>query len=307
VLLFSAGKGRAVAGDWIKMRTALAAERATMVICELTGLDEFAVVGRLHAIWVWAGEHTVTGEVTGVTLKTIDRVTRFEKFGEAMKAAGWLETMPEGGLKFPRWKRHNSKASKERALAAVRQARKRRRERDGKRDKSVTPTVTNHAPRREETRGDERREENSNRDRTDRGAGPSQNLSPPLGRSRVNFSGREGEEPFDLSGVDWGLVVSLAEDVAKRVPPRTEDDRRAWLRYAVMAAQMFCDDWLIGSAEIVRNAKHTKQTRQAHFVAVLKSRAAEAIDGTDAETFNAIARRIEIPVEIWQSKVLEIR
>jgi hypothetical protein len=123
----------------------------------------------------------------------------------------------------------------------------------------------------------------------------------------LNFLGREGEEPFDLSGVDWDAVVSLAQDVAKRVPPRTEDDRRAWLKYAVMAEQMFCDDWLIGAAEIVRNAKATKQTRQAHFVDMLQRRAAEASDGTDVETFNAIARRIEIPDKIWHSHVLEIR
>jgi hypothetical protein len=138
-----------MAGDWIKMRTALGADRATMVICDLTGLDEFAVVGRLHAIWVWAGEHTVTGDVTGVTLKTVDRVTRLEGFGEAMKASGWLEVLPDGGLRFPRWKRHNSKAAKERALAAARSAKARQKKRDAKRDVDRDATVTNHATREE--------------------------------------------------------------------------------------------------------------------------------------------------------------
>ncbi len=146
------GKGLGVAGDWIKMRTALATDRAVMVICDLTGLDEFAVVGRLHAIWVWAGEHTVTGEVRGVTQKTIDRVTRCEKFSDAMIAAQWLEVIPEGGVRFVRWKKHNTKAARERALAADRQAKQRAkshaRNRDGQRDASVT----NHATekRREE-------------------------------------------------------------------------------------------------------------------------------------------------------------
>lgn len=68
--------------------------------------------------------------------------------------------------------------------------------------------------------------------------------SPPSGRSRVNILVREGEEPFDLSGVDWGEIVAMAERAAKRVPPRTEDDRRAWLRYAVMAGSMFNEAWL---------------------------------------------------------------
>jgi 5-methylcytosine-specific restriction endonuclease McrA len=130
--------------------------------------------------------------------------------------------------------------------------------------------------------------------------------SPPPGRSRVNFLVREGEEPFDLSGVDWGEIISMAERAAKRVPPRTEDDRRAWLRYAVMADSMFNEAWLIGAAEIVEHAKETKLTRQAHFVAVLQSTAAELQDGVNPETFNAIARRVEIPLEVWRSDVLPV-
>jgi hypothetical protein len=138
-----------MAGDWIKMRTALASERSTMLICDMTGLDEFAVVGRLHAIWAWAGEHTVTGEVRGVTLKTVDRVTRCEGFAEAMKAANWLEIIPDGGLFFPRWRKHNSKSAKERSLGAERASKYRAHKRDGQRDAHRDATVTNHGTREE--------------------------------------------------------------------------------------------------------------------------------------------------------------
>lgn len=180
-----------MAGDWLKMRTRLAEEKAVMMICDMTGLDEFAVVGRLHAIWSWAGEHTTNGDVRGVTLKTVDRVTRCEGFSAAMIATGWLEVIttdarhdvsrdvtreelqtsslaisvfspPEQqilGVRFPGWKKYNSKAAKDRALAAVRQARKRAKShaanRDGKRD----ATVTSHAPREEKRREELSREE----------------------------------------------------------------------------------------------------------------------------------------------------
>ena len=147
-----------MAGDWLKMRTRLAEERSVMLICDLTGLDTFSVVGRLHAIWSWAGEHTTNGEVKDVTLKTIDRVTNFSGFAEAMRSAKWLEIADDGTIRFPEWKKYNSKAAKRRALDAARQARRRakivtqksRIKRDGERDENVT--VTHQEKSREEER-----------------------------------------------------------------------------------------------------------------------------------------------------------
>jgi hypothetical protein len=141
-----------MAGDWLKMRTRLAEEKAVMTICDLTGLDPFAVVGRLHAIWSWAGEHTTNGEVRDVTLKTVDRVTRCENFANAMIAAKWLEQDENGTIRFPRWKRHNAKAAKQRALASERQARKRAKSHAQKRDAQRDNSVTSHAPREEKRR-----------------------------------------------------------------------------------------------------------------------------------------------------------
>lgn len=98
----------------------------------------------------------------------------------------------------------------------------------------------------------------------------------------------------------------MAEAAAKRVPPRTTDDRRAWLRFAVLADVRFGESWLIDAAEAVLHAKETKRTRQAHFVGVLKTKAAEQ-HGVDEAMFVAMLRRIEIPSDIWKSGVLEIR
>lgn len=127
-----------MAGDWIAMRTRLSEERSVLLICEITGLDEFSVIGRLHAVWSWAGEHTVTGDVTRVTLKTVDRIAKHENFGAAMRDADWLQELPEGGLRFPRWKRHNHNSAKQRVLSAKRSASYRARRRDASRVTSVT-------------------------------------------------------------------------------------------------------------------------------------------------------------------------
>lgn len=130
--------------------------------------------------------------------------------------------------------------------------------------------------------------------------------SPPVGQSRGKFSSSGGKpraDLLDLSGVDWEAVTAMAEAAGRKVPPRTEADRRAWLRYAVMAAVTFSEGWLIGAAEQA-NVADTKKTRQAHFVAVLKATAKDA--GVDGETFNGIAGRIEIPAAVWKSSVLTV-
>lgn len=146
-------------------------------------------------------------------------------------------------------------------------------------------------------KGPEGTEEKSTPGRTPIGAAPAQ-----PGRSGKDFS--NGERPFDLAEIDWERVVSLAEAVAKRVPPRTTQDRRAWLKFAVMAQVSFSEDWLVGSADAIANSEERKKCRQARLVGLLKSKA--ETEGIDASTFQGITRRIEIPADVWKSNVLEI-
>lgn len=114
-----------MAGDWIKMRVALRDDPATIAICEATGLDAFAVVGRLHALWGWADQHTLTGNAKGnatsVTQNWIDRYLDAPGFAKAMIEAGWLRPI-KGGLLFPDFAKHNGKTAKTRALTAARVA-----------------------------------------------------------------------------------------------------------------------------------------------------------------------------------------
>ena len=114
------------------------------------------------------------------------------------------------------------------------------------------------------------------------------------------------EEPFDLSLVDWSRVEAWAERLGRKIPPRTIEDRRMWLRFSVMADVTFGEGWLSDGIEAVMQAKETRSTRQAHLVAVLKSKACDD-HGVNEAAFLAMLGRIEIPKDVWKSGVLEIR
>ena len=106
-----------MAGDWIKMETCLA--RKPEVASGLTaalGLDEFAVIGRLFALWAWADEQSVDGNAVRVTEPFLDRLTNCPGFAVALRQVGWLAGR-DGLLEFPNFGRHNGQTAKSRALA----------------------------------------------------------------------------------------------------------------------------------------------------------------------------------------------
>lgn len=141
-----------MAGDWIKMRIDLAEDPAVIGMAEALGLDEFAVVGRLHVLWGWADSQSRDGHARGVTEKWIDRKVQRDGFAAAMAAAGWL-LLRDGGIEFPNFDRHNGETAKQRGLATNRKKKSR---------EKVTQNVT-HASRHERdetvTREEKRREE----------------------------------------------------------------------------------------------------------------------------------------------------
>lgn len=129
----------------------------------------------------------------------------------------------------------------------------------------------------------------------------------PVGHSPKNaHRGRQQGEPFDLSAVDWDRVTAWAERTARKIPPRTTDDRRMWFRFGVLADMSFGEAWLVDAVEAVLNARDTKTTKRAHLVAVLKSKAEEE-HGVSDQNFVAMLRRIEIPKAIWKSNAVEIQ
>ncbi|MCX6964752.1 MAG: hypothetical protein NTW41_05315 [Verrucomicrobia bacterium] len=112
-------------------------------IADHTGLDLDAVVGKLVKVWAWASRNCHGDGVTSVTaLRVIREITRVENFDEALSNCGWIRIKGDK-IEFVNFDRHNSQTSKDRALAALRMAKKRGNDavteklRD-KRNKSVT-------------------------------------------------------------------------------------------------------------------------------------------------------------------------
>lgn len=109
-----------MAGDWIKMRTALANDPAVIAIALDLDKSEFEVVGMLHHLWSWADSQSQDGHIKRVTEKWIDRYVHHTGFAKSMVAAGWL-VIEESGITFPNFERHNGESAKKRAEAAERQ------------------------------------------------------------------------------------------------------------------------------------------------------------------------------------------
>lgn len=160
------------------MEHCLAEKPEVIVMAETLGIDEFAVVGRLHRVWVWFSSHTADGCAPSVTPSFIDRLVSLDGFAAAMTAVDWLHAR-NGSLAVPNFDRHNAKSAKSRALAAVRMNRSR-----------YAPSVTDAQPekRREEKRsadagasasGRTRASPGSARKRRSPGASQSARGSPP--------------------------------------------------------------------------------------------------------------------------------
>lgn len=106
-----------MAGDWIPMRVDLADDPAVIQVAAALGLDEFAVVGRLHRLWSWANRHLTTGDAQGVAESWVDRYVSTPGFAAALLAAGWLRTR-SGHVEFPNFDRWNSQGAKTRLVKA---------------------------------------------------------------------------------------------------------------------------------------------------------------------------------------------
>jgi hypothetical protein len=116
-----------MSNDWIKMRTNLADDPAVIGIAALLKLERPSVVGRLHALWGWADQHSEDGFLEYVTPEIVDEKAGKRGFAEAMASVHWIE-IEHGGVRFPHFDRHNGASAKKRALATERQRDNRSRE-----------------------------------------------------------------------------------------------------------------------------------------------------------------------------------
>lgn len=123
--------------EWIQMRTNLARDLDVLKIARILDLDEYGVVGRLHAFWSWADEQTSNGNAPSVTNVWIDRYINTPGFADALVEVGWL-IVREDGIEIPDFDAYMSHSAKKRALTRKRVAR----HRNHKRYKSNAPSVT---------------------------------------------------------------------------------------------------------------------------------------------------------------------
>ena len=111
-----------MAGDWLKVETALPDKPEVHYIASTLNIDPDAVIGKLLRVWSWFDQHTEDGNAVGVTFALVDRFAGVTGFGEAMQFAGWL-VQKDKTLVMVNFDRHNSKSAKKRALSGERQAR----------------------------------------------------------------------------------------------------------------------------------------------------------------------------------------
>ncbi len=105
--------------SWIKIRTNLATDPAVAAIGMRLKMHPRQVVGCLVALWCWADPLTADGWVPHATAKLVDDVAGKRGFADAMALVEWLG-IEAGGVRFPRWDRHNGQSAKARAGEAER-------------------------------------------------------------------------------------------------------------------------------------------------------------------------------------------
>jgi hypothetical protein len=146
-----------MAGDWIKLRTNLPGDPAVIAMARALREDAFTIVGRLHALWAWADQHTDDGDLPYTVLADIDDVVKKRGFAQQMLRVGWLESRgEEPGVIIPMWDRHNGRSAKKRCLDSEAQRRKRETHTD------INRTMSESHSDKTRPEPDQRREENSN-------------------------------------------------------------------------------------------------------------------------------------------------
>ena len=146
-----------MAGDWIKLRTNLPGDPAVIAMARALREDAFTIVGRLHALWAWADQHTDDGDLPYTVLADIDDVVKKRGFAQQMLRVGWLEHRgEEPGVIIPMWDRHNGRSAKKRCLDSEAQRRKRETHTD------INRTMSESHSDKKRPDPDQRREEKSN-------------------------------------------------------------------------------------------------------------------------------------------------
>lgn len=87
--------------------------------------DRFRIVGGLMSVWCIFDSHSTDGFLQGYTLESLDSLTGWPGFSEAMVAVGWLAVKDGLGLEMPEFDAHNGQSAKKRAIDTRRKKKQR--------------------------------------------------------------------------------------------------------------------------------------------------------------------------------------
>lgn len=113
-----------MSGSWLKIELTTPDKPEVLQMAETLQIDVDAVFGKLFRVWSWFDEHTLDGHAPSVTINYLNRIVGIQNFCEAMIATSWME-QGKNGISIPNFTRHNTKPSKDRALANIRKQQQR--------------------------------------------------------------------------------------------------------------------------------------------------------------------------------------
>lgn len=211
-----------MAGDWIKVRTNLGGDPAVKSIARELRETAHSVVGRLHALWSWADQHTDDGALDFTVLTDIDDIVEKRGFAAQMVRVGWLIDRGADGVCIPNWERHNGRSAKKRCLDSEAQRRKRESHTD------INRTMSENDSDKKRQTPDQRREEKSNTP-----------IVPASGDEAPSASAGKSEDPNE------DPLLLRAKSIF-RMRPGTPLDRglaRAWSKAAPAVTATLDSEW----------------------------------------------------------------
>ena len=235
------------------MRTNLAADPAVKALVRALKLDAFSIVGRLHALWAWADEHSEDGTLPYITSEDIDDLTGKRGFAAQLHNIGWL-TEAAGGLALPHFDRHNGSSAKRRATETERKRSGRNADNPPPDDPPLSakcPQTSGHRAPESGTREEKRREEERRGTEVDLApAAPDARAdAPPPARLKLLPSPADAPPPRARNVLLDALASATGSDPAQ-VPPT------AWSGIATALAQIrsVCPE--VTPEELHRRAAH---------------------------------------------------
>jgi hypothetical protein len=142
--------------NWIKFEHATLRKPEIYRLASVLGVHRHHAIGMLCEWLVWVDQNVVDGHAPFVTESAIDEIVGHSGFAAALLEVGWLQSR-SGSIVVPRFDRHLSQGSKNRALAGERKRKQRAKPVTNASRSERDASVTREEKRREDLRQEEPR------------------------------------------------------------------------------------------------------------------------------------------------------